>query len=523
MTTTDVREATGLDPSRIAHLLSLASARPGASTLPVIAPFTGHLLYDLPLSEESDVEGTIAELRAGQARWAAMTVRDRGRILLRFHDLVLANREEGLDIVQWETGKARLDAMEELIDVLLTSRHYARDAGRLLRTTRHRGIFPGLVRVDQVQHPKGVVGFIAPWNYPLTLAVSDAIPALMAGNAAVVKPDAQTSLTALWVLDLLRRAGVPDDVFRVVTGEGPVTGPMVIDRVDYVMFTGSTRVGREVAARCGERLVGCSLELGGKNAMIVRADADPVRAAEIAQRACFANSGQLCISMERLYIHRDVYEQFIAAFVGRVGSMTLKPGIAWGADMGSLISARQRDRVLAHIDDAVARGAAVLAGGRARPDIGPFYVEPTVLSGVTEDMILCDEETFGPVVAVYPVDSDEEAIALANATSYGLNAAVLTRDKAAGRTIARRLHAGTVNINEAYGATWGSTRSPMGGMGDSGLGRRHGDEGLLKYTESQSIATQRMLGFGPQFGLSDQVWGEMLAQTFGVFKRLGLK
>ncbi len=374
-----------------------------------------------------------------------------------------------------------------------------------------------------MQHPKGVVGVLSPWNYPLTLAASDAIPALVAGNAVLIKPDVQTTLTALWVIGLMVEAGVPESVVRVVPGDGPVVGPMVIEAVDYVMFTGSTRVGREVASRCGERLIGCSLELGGKNAMIIRADANIEKAAEIATRACFANSGQLCISMERLYVHQDAYDAFVAAFVRRVGSMVMQPGIGWGADMGSLISARQLERVQAHVDDAVSRGATVLAGGGARPDLGPFYFEPTVLAGVTDDMILCDEETFGPVVALYPVASDEEAIRRANDSGYGLNAAIITRDRAVGRAMAVRIEAGTVNINEGYGPSWASTRSPMGGMGDSGLGRRHGDEGLLKYTESQTIATQRLLGFGAPRGLSDRQWLGALASTLAIMKRLGLK
>jgi acyl-CoA reductase-like NAD-dependent aldehyde dehydrogenase len=201
----------------------------------------------------------------------------------------------------------------------------------------------------------------------------------------------------------------------------------------------------------------------------------------------------------------------------------MAPGLNWDADVGSLISARQLDRVLGHVQDAVARGARILTGGRARPDIGPHYIEPTILAGVTDDMALCDEETFGPVVAVYPVASDEEALQRANDTAYGLNASVITRDVATGRALAARLKAGTVNVNEAYGPAWGSVRSPMGGMGDSGLGRRHGDEGLLKYTESQTIATQRLLGFGPPFGLTHRQWTGLLAGTFGAMKRLGLK
>jgi succinate-semialdehyde dehydrogenase/glutarate-semialdehyde dehydrogenase len=512
-----------LDPALVERLLRSASVSPDAKTIPIVAPFTGQHLVDLPLSEEADIDRTIRELRHGQRAWAERPLSERTAVILRFHDLVLARRDEVLDILQAETGKARRDGMEELLDVCINARHYARDARRLLRPRHHRGVFPVVVGATQLQHPKGVVGFLAPWNYPLTLAVSDAIPALIAGNAAVVKPDIQTSLTTLWVIELLREAGVPSNVVQVVTGEGPVVGPMVVDRVDYVMFTGSTRVGREIAARCGERLIGCSLELGGKNAMIVRADADVRRAAEIAVRACFSNSGQLCVSMERLYVHDAVYSAFAEEFVARVSAMALTPGVGWGGDMGSLISAGQLARVSAHVDDAVAHGARVLVGGQPRPDAGPFFYAPTVLDGVTEDMALCKDETFGPVAALYRVHSDEEAIRLANDTEFGLNAAVITRDAAAGRTIAARLRAGTVNVNEGYGSAWGSTRSPMGGMGASGLGRRHGDEGLLKYTESQTIATQRALGIGAQFGWSDEKWTNTMAVAFGAMKKLGLK
>ncbi len=510
-----------LDRDLVTRLLSQLDAT--GERFPVIAPFSGMVECELPSSTVDDVDRAVQRLRGGQVAWAALPVRDRARVLLRFHDLVMARRDEGLDIIQAETGKARRDAMEEVLDVCINARHYARDARRLLRPRRHAGALPALVGVTEFRVPKGVVGVLSPWNYPLSLSAGDAIPALMAGNAVLLKPDVQTTLTAAWAMELLIEAGVPRNVITIAPGDGPVVGPMVIDRVDYVMFTGSTRVGREVAARCGERLIGCSLELGGKNAMIVRADADPERAAEIAVRACFSNAGQLCISMERLYVHHAVCDDFTRAFTAAVASMTMASGLGWSGQMGSLTSQRQLDRVLGHVKDAVDRGASVLAGGKLRPDLGPFAMEPTVLEGVTEDMIVCDEETFGPVVALYRVADDEEAVRLANDSPYGLNASVVTRARRAGRPIARRLPAGSVNGNAGFGASWASVRAPMGGMGDSGLGRRHGDEGLLKYTESQTIAEQRMLGLGAPRGWSDERWMGTLAAAIGTMKRLGLK
>ena len=512
-----------MEPAVTRRLLAHAAVGPNPERREVIAPFTGAVLYSMPISTEVDVAACVATARKAQGWWAQRPVQERARIFLKFHDLVMQRRDEGLDIIQRETGKARRDAMEEILDVLIVARHYARDAVRLMRPVRHRGVLPLLVGVQELRHPKGVVGIISPWNYPLTLAASDAIPALLAGNAVVLKPDPQTSLTALWVVDLMIEAGVPESVIRVVTGEGQDVGPMVIDRVDYVMFTGSTQVGREVARRCGERLIGCSLELGGKNAMIIRADVDVARAAEIAVRACFANAGQLCVSIERMYIHEEVMQPFLDLFLPRVAAMRMAAEIGWGADMGSLISQRQLDRVQVHLADAIAHGARVLVGGRARPEVGPYYLEPTVLAGVTEDMELCRDETFGPVVAVYPFSSDEQAVAMANDTFYGLNASVLTRDTQAGRKIAAQLKAGTVNINEGYAAAWGSVRAPMGGMGDSGLGRRHGREGFLQYTEVQTIATQRAFGFGAPFGWSNERWGGTLANAVGAMKKLGFK
>jgi len=523
----DAVAAVGLDEliprSTVTRLLRHAVVGPDAEQRITTAPFTGGPATTLPLSIEDDVDAAFATARTAQVGWARRPARDRAKVLLRFHDLVLDRQAEVLDMAQMETGKARRDAFEELVDCALNARHYGRVGPGLLAPERRLGIFPALTRTVEYHHAKGVVGVISPWNYPITLAISDALPALLAGNAVVLRPDIQTTVTALLMVDLLREAGLPEGLLPVVIGPGSVTGPWVIDRADFVMFTGSTPVGRGVAARCGERLIGCSLELGGKNALVVRADADIERAAEIAERACFANAGQLCIGIERVYVHESIAGAFQDVFLRRVQALRMRPGVGWGAEMASLVSAKQRDAVLAHLDDAVEKGARVLTGGRARPDIGPFYVEPTVLTGVTGDMLACKNETFGPIVSLYTFGTDDEAVAMVNDSEYGLNAAVLTRDTRAGRAMALRIQAGTVNVNEAYGSTWGSTGAPMGGMKASGLGRRHGVEGLLKYTESQTVSVQHLIGFGAPLGRSDRQWAAILTSTIRAMKKLGVR
>lgn len=375
----------------------------------------------------------------------------------------------------------------------------------------------------EARRPKGVIGQISPWNYPLELSVSDALPAFVAGNAVVNKPDTQTALTALWARELLIEAGLPADLWQIVVGEGPVVGPAVVEHADYVSFTGSTATGREVARRAAGRLVGASLELGGKNAMLVLADADLEKAAEGAVRACFSSAGQLCISIERLFVHRSVADAFLARFAERTRALRLGGGLAYGADMGSLVSERQLETVTRHVEEAVKAGATVLAGGQARPELGPLFYEPTILDGVTPEMAVCTQETFGPVVSIYRFDTEEEAVERANATPYGLNSSVWTKDTRRGRAVAARLRTGTVNVNEAYAAAYGSVASPMGGMGESGLGRRHGAEGILRYTEGQTIATQRLLPIAPSLGLTDEKFAAVFTTSLRALKALGLK
>ncbi|MET9414515.1 succinic semialdehyde dehydrogenase [Streptomyces klenkii] len=495
----------------------------GSGTTASRTPLTGLQLAELPQSSPDDVATAFARAREAQQQWAAVPVAERAAVLLRFHDLLLGRQPEVLDLIQAETGKARLHAHEEVQAVAVGARHYGRRGPAYLRPKGHAGVLPGLTKVTELRHPRGVVGQIAPWNYPLELSVGDALPAFVAGNAVVMKPDTGTALTALWARELLVEAGLPEEVWQVVIGDGPVVGPALVAHADYVSFTGSTRTGREVAQGAAARLIGSSLELGGKNAMLVLHDADVEKAAAGAVRGCFSSAGQLCISIERLYVHESVADAFLERFTARAKALRLGTGLAYGADMGSLASQRQLDAVVRHVEDAVAQGAAVLAGGRPRPDVGPFFYEPTVLDGIKPSMAVCAEETFGPVVSVYRFRDEDEAVALANATPYGLNASVWTTDGRRGRAVAARLRTGTVNVNEAYAAAYGSARAPMGGMGESGLGRRHGSEGILKYTEAQTVAHQRVVPLAPAFGLDDARYAELMTRGLRLLKTLRLR
>ena len=492
-----------IDPHRIARLAaSAAVASPPHGKIPVRMPFSGDLLGDLPAGGEPDVARAVALARAAQPAWHAAGISARSRILLRFHDLLLERQDEALDLIQLEIGKARRHAFEEILDTAIVARYYALHAAGFLRARRHKGALPILTRTLELRHPLGVIGFLSPWNFPLTLGITDALPALMAGNACVLKPDPQAAFTALWALDLLRESGLPRDVLHVVTGEGALLGPALTAHADYIMFTGSGRVGRTVGQQAAERLIGCSLELGGKNPMLVLADAALASAVEGAVRGCFCGAGQVCVSIERIYVHESLFDAFLARFCERTRSMKLGAALDYSADMGSLATARQLASVEAHVADAVSKGAAVAAGGRPRPDLGPLFYEPTILTGVRPQMQVFAEETFGPVVSVYPFRGEDEAVELANAGRYGLSAAIWSRNTRCAMRLARRIRTGNVNINEAYAAAWGSVDSPIGGMKESGLHPRHGAEGILKYTAGQTVAAQHLIPIAP-FGPVD--------------------
>ncbi|WP_280265518.1 succinic semialdehyde dehydrogenase [Nocardia wallacei] len=480
------------------------------ATRTITEVFTGRALGEVPVGTAEDVQAAFGRARTAQQRWAARPAKERAAVLERYRELVVAEREYLMDVIQAETGKARWAAQEEIMGLMFAARYFARIAPSALAPHSVPGAFPVLNRASVRTQPKGVVGVIAPWNYPMLLSIGDSIPALLAGNAVIVKPDSQTPYSSLANVDLLLRAGLPRDLLQVVTGPGTVVGTAIVDSCDYLMFTGSSATGSTLAQQCGKRLIGFSAELGGKNPMIVTRGADLDKAAKAAVRACFSNAGQLCISIERLYVERAVAEEFTDKFVAAVKAAKLGAAYDFSADIGSLISEAQLETVTKHVADATSKGAKVLAGGIARPDIGPLFFEPTVLADVTDAMECGRNETFGPLVSIYPVDDVEEAIVRANDTEYGLNASVWAATKADGERIAERLHAGTVCVDEGYAPAWGTTGAPMGGMGISGVGRRHGPDGLLKFTEPQSVVVTRLLNLDAPWGVPQDKWQPFL-------------
>ena len=455
----------------------------------VLDPACGSTIAEIPVHDEASVDELVARARAAQPAWAATPVADRCAVLRRLRTWLLDHADEIIATVVGETGKTWEDGL--FGEVAYTSQaagFWARRAPGWLADRRVRASSPAVLgRRSIIRYaPHGVVGVISPWNNPLAIALGDCMPALVAGNAVVLKPSEETPLGGLLAQRALRECGLPDDVLQVATGPG-ATGAAVVDAVDMVMFTGSTRTGRAIGARCGERLIPCSLELGGKDPMIVLADADLDRAANAAVYYAMFNAGQTCISVERVYVEAAVHDAFVDRVVARV--LALRQGDGRGGpgtvDVGSLTFPPQREIVDEHVRDAVALGARVLTGGRSVPGGGLFY-EPTVLVDVDHGMRCMREETFGPTLPIMRVADADEAVALANDSAYGLGASVFTRDAARGEQIARRLEAGSVAVNDAL-VYFAAMALPMGGWKGSGVGVRHGEAGLHKFCRTQSL------------------------------------
>ncbi len=441
----------------------------------------------------AEVPSLVGRARTAQGAWGARSVDERAEVLGAMRRWVVANRHAIVESTMRETGKTYEDALLTEVFVLADGlRFWERKAGRYLRDERVSARGPLVLGRKFVvrRRPLGVVGVIAPWNYPLAVGIGDAAPALMAGNAVVIKPSEITPLTTAMVVDaLVRETSLPEDVLLVATGRGD-TGAALVDQVDMIMFTGSTRTGRKVAAGAAERLIPVSLELGGKDPMIVCADADLDRAANAAATWGLANSGQVCTSVERIYVEQEVHDAFVDKLVGAVDKLRQRGFTSAGeADVGAMTFPPQIEIVERHVADAVAKGAKVLTGGRRATGPGCYY-EPTILVDVDHDMDCMREETFGPTLPVMKVRDTDEAVRLANDSGYGLSSSVYTKDTTKGEAIARRIRAGNTAVNDGYIHVVG-WEAPYGGSSDSGVGARNGREGILKYTEPHTIMVTR--------------------------------
>jgi acyl-CoA reductase-like NAD-dependent aldehyde dehydrogenase len=461
--------------------------------LTVENPASAAVIATVALTGRAEVVETAGRARAAQGPWAALGFGGRAAIMRSARLWMLDNARRVIDTVVSETGKTYEDALStDLGYTVQALAFWAAHAKRYLRDERLPSRGSPIVAGKRllVRHvPVGLVGVIGPWNFPLVNGFGDCLPALMAGNSVMLKPSEVTPLSSLLMAEMFADCGMPTDVFNVLPGDGS-TGAALIDVVDCVMFTGSTRTGRLVAGAAAKALIPCHLELGGKDPMIVCADADLAKAAQAAAYYSMNNAGQVCISIERAYVEAPVYDEFVGRVTEIVGSLRQGPPAGPGSvDVGAVTFAPQLEIVERHVNDALVKGARALTGAHTRAGNGRFY-EPTVLVDVDHTMDVMREETFGPVLPIMRVSDVEEAVTLANDSAYGLQASVFTSDIARGVEIARRLEAGAVCVNSAQ-LNYFALNLPMGGWKASGIGSRHGAGGIRKYCRTQSLLVSR--------------------------------
>ena len=475
-------------------------------------PVTLEPVGDFEAASEHEVRAAVECARKVQPDWAGLGFEARGRFLQRAVQQLLERQDEFVATIVAETGKPTVEAFaSEIVTSCDVLTWYAKRAHRILAD---RTLPVHLVKNKKLRiayRPLGVVGIITPWNFPFVLSLNPTAQALMAGNAVILKPSEITAFSGQLLQELFDAAGLPEGVFQVVTGDGETGRALCEAGVDKISFTGSVATGRKIGEACGRNLTPCTLELGGKDPMIVCADADLERAANGAVFGAFANSGQVCISTERVYVVEEVADEFTRRVVEKTA--TLRQGTGGEADVGSMITPTQLEIVERHVDDAVAQGARVLAGGRRNPAYEGFFYEPTVLADVTHEMQVMTDETFGPVLPIMRVRDVAEAVERANATRYGLNASVWTQDRRAGAELAKSIEAGAVVVNDCM-VTYGVTEAPFGGRKDSGVGQVNGEIGLRSYCHAQSILVDR---FG---GKSEASWYPHTEKKLSRMKRM---
>ena len=463
------------------------------NTIAVDNPATGATIGHVPDMTADQVAEIVARAREAQPAWGATSFDQRAGLMYALRSWLIENRQRMMQTIMDETGKAREDAF--VAEVMFTADSlgfWAKNAPKYLSDERVRAHSPLLFgkKMFVRYKPMGVVGVIAPWNYPLTNGFGDCVPAMMAGNTVVLKPSEVTPLSSLLVAEGMREAGFPEDVLQVATGRGE-TGAALVDHVDTIMFTGSTKTGKKVMERAAQTLTPVSLELGGKDPMVVLRDADIERAANAAVYYAMSNSGQICQAVERVYVEEPVYDEFVSKVVEKTRALRQgAPGDPAAVEVGAMTWPPQVDLVESHVKDAVEKGAQVRVGGKRRQGTGDFF-EPTVLTDVDHSMEIMVEETFGPTLPIMKVGDEEEAIRLANDSRYGLNSSVWTKDIEKGERLATRIEAGNTCVNDCV-VNYAAQELPFGGVGESGVGVRHSAKGIQKYCRTQSVLVTRM-------------------------------
>lgn len=488
--------------------------------LAVFNPATQETIGSVPVFSAAEIAAAVDRARAAQPRWAATPVRERLALVRRFQELLCAQKDAVSAVITREAGKPLAEALSTEVLVVLDGAKYLLDNAAeflLPEHVPHANLAMKLKRGTLLREPYGVIGIISPWNYPFSLPSVQTLTALVMGNAVVLKPSEFTPFTSLELQRLLREAGLDADLLQVVTGAGPAGGALLQAKIDKMIFTGSVATGKKVAQAAAARLLPVVLELGGKDPMIVLDDADVDVASSAAVWGAFMNAGQTCLSVERCYVHESIYEKFLAACAEKARKLRPGNGTDPNTDIGPMIHERQLRTVKAHVEDAVARGARLLAGGAPLTQLGPNFFAPTLLADVTHDMDIMREETFGPVLPVRSFKTDDEAVALANDSEFGLAASVWTGNKHRGEALAHRINAGAVLVNDVV-CSFGISEAPHGGIKASGIGRTHGRYGLEemvwpKYVDSDRMPKMKKLwwyGYGPAFRQQMQGFIELL-------------